>query len=177
MKNCNLAFYLYNWLSFYIYWYICFWGAKNGSFYIGPLIGFGFIFIHLLLIQNTWREFKYILICILIGSSLDFILTNLNIIEYKGQLIYGQINFPPLWILTLWAGFGTTVFHSFKWLHGRYIITGFLGCIFFPFIYYSGHYYGSVKLVISLENYLSISILGSCTFLCLIKIAGKMKAR
>ena len=177
MKNCNLAFYLYNWLSFYIYWYICFWGAKNGQFYIGPLIGSGFIFIHLLLITNIWREIKYILICILIGPSLDFILTNLNIIEYNGQFLFNQISFPPIWILTLWAGFGTTIFHSFKWLHGRYMITSFLGCIFFPFIYYSGHYYGSIKLVISIENYLLISILGSCIFLLLIIIADKMKIK
>jgi len=174
LKNKKLMFYLFNWFSFYIYWYLCFWGAKNESFYIGPIIGFGFILIHIILVENRLIETKYIFLCLLLGFVLDSFFINLGLIHYKGQLVISDISLAPIWILTLWAGFGTTVFYSLKWMKKRYFLTSLIGIIIFPIIYFSADRYGSIEInEHSFGTYFIISVSCSIVITLLIFISDR----
>tara|TARA_Y100001970_G_C14177761_1_gene828017 strand:+ start:296 stop:844 length:549 start_codon:yes stop_codon:yes gene_type:complete len=166
---------LYNWFSFYVYWYLCLWGAKQGvennvCFYIGPLIGLIFILIHILIQKNKIMEIKYILICVFSGFCIESFYSYSGIIKYNG-LWSSNISVPPIWILILWAGFGTTIFHSFKWIIGRNIFALFSGAIFYPIMYYFASEYGALGLNVSNINFLIISLLSSVNFYVLILIA------
>lgn len=178
MYRKNLFKLIYNWFSYYIYWYLCLRGAKYGGenesfYYMGPIIGIFFIVIHILTQNERYREIKYVVICIIFGFCIETFYIYNGLIKYNS--LYDSIGFlPPLWIIVLWAGFGTTVFHSFKWMIGRNILALFLGSIFFPLMYFLAGQYGSIILHGTKQNYLIISLVSSINFYVLILIAKQL---
>ena len=142
-----------------------------GNYYIGPILGLIYFLFHFLIIKNKIKEFKFLLfaifICIVVESTLSYI----GFINYMGLLPkkYGII---PLWIIILWGGFSLTVFHSFKWILGRYKVSFILGGIIIPLFYLSGDKVGAIFLKYSLiYSYLCLSILWAFCFLLLIYVA------
>ena len=174
MINKNLVFYLFNWFSFYVYWVICIWGAGNNDYFWGPLIGSLFIILHIVFIKDRFKEIKYILICILSGFIIQSLFYYLGILQYNGSFLIGNIIFIPIWLLVLWAGFGTTIYHSFKWLLKRKLMGGILGAIFFPVIYYSSYKWGAILFTQNFQNYFVVSMLSAVNFYILISIAVRM---
>ena len=84
----------------------------------------------------------------------------------------------PIWVILLWAGYALTVFHSFKWIYGRYYISLLLGGVFAPLIYLSGDRIGCIilKYDILISYLVLVPIWSVCTLLlnyCSVRINEK----
>ena len=124
-----------NLIGFYFCWWISIYGAMNERFYLGPFFLIVYLFIHFKYISFHKLEYLYIIICFLLGISIDSLLLNLGFIDYKGFLPENY-NISPLWAVTLWVCFGLSIFHSFKWIQKKYFTSMLMGVISGPVIYY-----------------------------------------
>ena len=131
MKNSIII----NVIGFYICWWLTIYGAVSQFYYIGPLATIIFIIIHLNKVTNHKKEDIFLIISFFLGLFIESLLLNLDIIIHKGLLV--QYNIAPLWAVSLWLCFATTLLHSFKWLSKRYIVSSFLGLLSAPMIYFS----------------------------------------
>ena len=139
----NKLFLFINGLFIYLYWWVSFWGASVSKYYIGPILAIGYFIIHFFIIKDKKKEFKYMLFCIIFGFLLESLFYYTDFINYKG-ILTEKYSIIPLWVITLWAGYALTVFHSFKWLYGRYYLSLFIGGFFAPLIYVSGNGMGCI---------------------------------
>jgi len=174
MNQHETRFLIFNGIAFYIYWWLCFLGASKEEYFYGPIIGILYIIIHFIIIDNKFKEFKYILICMLFGFFVETLMLKFDFIFYKG-ILANKLDIAPFWIIILWMGFGTTVFHSFKWILGRYKLSVLLGSIFTPIAYMSADKIGAITFNYSLLiSYLILSFIWGITLLLLIYIADKI---
>tara|TARA_Y100000590_G_C15638538_1_gene983981 strand:+ start:815 stop:1333 length:519 start_codon:yes stop_codon:yes gene_type:complete len=143
MKNSIII----NVIGFYICWWLTIYGAISQFYFIGPLATFIFIIVHLNKVTNHKKEDIFLLISFFLGVFIESILLNLNIIIHKG--IFVKYNLAPLWAVSLWLCFATTLLHSFKWLSKKYIISSLLGMFSAPMIYFSMYSLGVVEFGVS----------------------------
>ena len=126
---------------------------------------------HFLVIENKAKEFKYIIICFLFGLIVETLFFKLNFISYKG-ILTEKYAIAPFWIVILWAGFGTTVYHSFKWILGKYRMCFILGAVFTPIFYISADKIGAISFNYSLlTSYFVLSFIWGISLLLLVYIA------
>jgi len=171
MKHTSSIFLVINGLAFYIYWWLCFFGAANQKFYYGPIVGIIYMIFHFLVIENKAKEFKYIIICFLFGFIVETLFFKLNFISYKG-ILTEKYAIAPFWIVILWTGFGTTVYHSFKWILGKYRMCFILGAVFTPIFYISADKIGAISFNYSLlTSYFVLSFIWGISLLLLVYIA------
>ena len=138
---------LFNIVGFYLCWWVAILGAANSYFFIGPLFVMFFLFFHFFYVINQKKEIIFILICFFIGLFIDTFFLRFGVIDYKG-LLPEKFNLAPLWVISLWMCFGSSISHSFKWVKGNYIFLFFLGAISGPLIYAS-----ATKLEVLYFNY------------------------
>ncbi len=143
MKNSIII----NVIGFYICWWLTIYGAVSQFYYLGPLATFIFIIVHLNKVANHRKENIFLLISFFLGIFIESLLLNLNIIIHKG--IFVKYNIAPLWSVSLWLCFATTLLHSFKWLSKRYIISSLLGILSAPMIYFSMYSLGVIEFGVS----------------------------
>jgi len=143
MKNSIII----NVIGFYICWWLTIYGAVSQFYYIGPLATIIFIIIHLNKVTNHKKEDIFLIISFFLGLFIESLLLNLDIIIHKGLLV--QYNIAPLWAVSLWLCFATTLLHSFKWLSKRYIVSSFLGLLSAPMIYFSMFSLGVIEFGVS----------------------------
>ena len=138
---------LFNIIGFYLCWWISIFGAANNYFFIGPVFVLFFLFFHFYYVVNQKKEIIFILICFFIGLFIDTCFLRFDVIDYKGTLP-DNFNIAPLWVVSLWMCFGSSISHSFKWVKGNYIFLFFLGALSGPIIYAS-----ATKLEVLYFNY------------------------
>lgn len=146
---------LFNIVGFYLCWWASIFGAANNYFFIGPIFVILFLFFHFFYVINQRKEIIFILICFFIGLFIDTFFLRFNVIYYKGYFP-DNFNIAPLWVVSLWMCFGSSISHSFKWIKGNYILLFFLGAFSGPLIYVSAtklevlyfHYAVYVNLII-----------------------------
>ena len=145
----NRLFIIFNGISIYIYWWLCIWGVSIGNYFIGPILAILYFLIHFIIIRNKSKEIIYMFICILTGFVVESILYYSGFLDYKG-LITQSLPIVAPWVILLWGGYGLTVYHSFRWILGKYYISFIGGGIFGPFIYISGNQIGAISLTYNL---------------------------
>ena len=134
MKLINSSI-IINVIGFYLCWWLTIFGAISENYFIGPIVTMCFIILHLYKVANHKKEDMFLVISFFLGLLIESFLLNLNIVIHKGILV--KYNLAPLWAVSLWVCFATTLFHSFKWLSKQYIITALLGVFSAPLIYFS----------------------------------------
>jgi len=132
-----------NVIGFYICWWLTVLGAISGFYFIGPLVTFFFVVLHLYKVANHKKEDMFLIICFFLGLIIESVLLNSNVIIHKGFLV--DYNIAPLWSVSLWVCFGSTLFHSFKWLSKQYFISILLGLFSAPLIYFSMNSIGIIE--------------------------------
>tara|TARA_B100000579_G_C22840048_1_gene860918 strand:+ start:189 stop:719 length:531 start_codon:yes stop_codon:yes gene_type:complete len=163
----NKIFLLFNGFSLYVYWWVSFWGASNNNFYVGPVLAITYFVFHFCIISNKKKELHYMLFCILFGLFLESLFYYTGFLDYRG-IVTQKYSIIPIWILILWAGYSLTVFHSFRWIYGRYYLSVILGGLFAPLIYLSGGRTGCIILNYDiLTSYLVLVPIWSLSFLLL----------
>ena len=139
-------FYIFNIFGFKICWWACVLGAVNNQKFLGPCLVLIYLLIHICLIPEKSRKSEIYLLGIAagLGTLVDSLLLNLNILSYEGM--YTQINYiAPLWITAMWVGFTATLNHAFKNIMEKYFTQIILGVIAGPIAYATGNNLGAIK--------------------------------
>jgi len=139
-------FYIFNVFGFKICWWACVLGAVNSQKFLGPSLVLAYLLIHIYLIPSPSKKSEIYLLGIaaVLGTLIDSLLLNLNILSYEGM--YSQINYiAPLWITAMWIGFTATLNHAFKNIMDKYLTQTFLGLVAGPLAYATGNSLGAIK--------------------------------
>lgn len=135
-KASNIVF-------FQMAWWSCVLSAAHDLPWIGVLVSAVVVGLHLLVTKNKKSEIKMIANVTALGFLFDTILILSHWIHIKGQ--WGR-GFSPLWLVSIWAAFATTLRVSFIWLYGRDSLTFLLGGIFGGLTYYGVQKFGVAEI-------------------------------
>ena len=133
----------YDLIGFKICWILCAFSTKWQQPYLGPIVTFFFILIHLIIVKFNVRDIKIISLAILIGLIIDSLFFQLNLIDYQGGIL-ANFKIAPLWILSMWGGFVVTLLYTLNSIKNHYIISGLIGAIGGPLSYNAGVKIGSI---------------------------------
>ena len=129
-----------------------------------------FILLHLYVTRRSFiRELVLVLVSATIGLGLDNALASTGFVMYVGTPSMG---YAPLWLVAIWAGFGTTVRHSqdlFFRSGGHAFLTGFFGG---PLAYAGGVKLGCIQ-VTSVWGYALIGLFWTVAMILLFYCRGK----
>ena len=132
---------IFNALWFQAGWFICVL-LGNTAALIYALVS---IVVYLFLIPVRLQEWKLFLSVVLLGLCVDTFLASINVLVFPS----GN-NFPPVWLITLWFLFATTLNSSLKKITSRLLIITCLGCLGGTLSYYAGVRLTSVELGLDL---------------------------
>ena len=144
---------IFNIIGFQACWWACVLGVKYSLPYLGPILMSIFLIIHFLYYTLNHNEYIFIAISTLLGTLVDSLFLNTNLIQYNG-LTFNFI--APLWIIAMWAGFAATVNHSLIWLKDKYFLSFILGATSGPLSYAAGLKFEAIDFTLT---YLSVGIL------------------
>lgn len=102
--------------------------------------------LHFKYLTTKAHEFAFIVVCGLIGISID------TTLSFIGVFIFADSLFIPLWLITLWLLFAATINHSLAFLSQHYAWQYLLGAIFGPLSYIAGANLGAVNLGYTIEK-------------------------
>ena len=124
-------------------WFACVWGGAHDLTLLAVAAA------SMVVGLSLWRsnadrlsDLKLVLVVAGIGWCVD------SVHLYFGVFaLIGVPRFPylcPLWLVALWAAFGTTLRGSLNWLAGRYALSALLGAVAGPMSYLGGAQMGAV---------------------------------
>jgi hypothetical protein len=134
----NVAAFKLGWLSSVI-------GGAQQLPWLGPLVVFIAVAIHLARAERPRAELMLILSCGLIGAVFDSALVAAGWVTFPSGMISESA--APYWIVTMWMLFGTTINLSMRWMRGRPLLAA--AFVFFggPLAYMAGHKLGGIQFV------------------------------
>tara|TARA_B100001123_G_scaffold393783_1_gene474025 strand:+ start:205 stop:723 length:519 start_codon:yes stop_codon:yes gene_type:complete len=147
---------IYDLIGFKICWLLCAFCTQWGQPYLGPIITFLFILIHLLIVKFSALDLKIVIIAIICGFIIDSTFSIFNFINYEGGIL-ASYNLAPLWILSMWGGFALTMLYTLDSFRHYYFLSTLLGCIGGPLSYSAGVSIGALKIYSSF-TYIILSI-------------------
>ena len=106
---------------------------------------------------DRMSDVRLLLMVALIGFCVDSINLWLGVFA-----LIGTPRFPhlcPVWLVALWAVFGTTLRGSLHWLAGRYAVSALLGAVGGPLSYAGGAKLGAVTM--PLDHPFSVLVLAA----------------
>lgn len=132
-----------NLVLFQVAWFACVLGAAGGRPHFGVVVAAAVVAVHLALAPRPLAELKLILVTGLLGGSWESLLVQMDWVHYRGGGIPGL---PPLWIITLWLAFATTLNVSLRWLQSRPGLAALLGFAGGPLAWWGGARLGALEL-------------------------------
>jgi len=130
--------FLLNFVGFQILWLLCVQG--NNIVALAALAIF--LVVHAKWVAKVKSEWLHGLIFLLIGTSFETVLNTLGLITFSNTSTFtiGQwtIRAAPVWLLCLWVGFSTTLYHGMSWLAPRPLLQIILVSVSIPLTYYAG---------------------------------------
>ena len=148
-KLCNIIFFNLMWVGLVI-------GRESLLGLTVPMVliySAILVFIEIIKIQQ-------LLVPAALGIAIDSILTVFGIFDFGDTTLL-----IPLWLVTLWIAFSTTLTQSLKFIGNNWLITVTSGAVFLPFNYAVGERLGAVTFT---ENYfLTVFIIGIIWSVCL----------
>lgn len=137
--NCGL---------FYLGWIITLKFVVDGLFWQGPAVNLVIMLIHLYCVSDKKFETTLLLTFPIVGSIfVDTTLSTLGILEFKGPYLYPGL-LSPLWVISLWGLFGTSLNHSLSWVGQKEWLAAALGGIGGTASYYAGIKVGAAQLLV-----------------------------
>jgi len=134
----NIAAFKLGWLS------SVFGGALQMP-WLGPLVVFAAIVLHLARARRPASELLLIVSCGLLGASFDSLLVAAGWVTYPSGMVSELL--APYWIVGMWMLFATTLNLSMRWLRGRPVLAAAIGCAGGPLAYLAGHRIGGIQFV------------------------------
>ena len=112
------------------------WAAVLWMGWLGPAAMGVFIGIHLWVMRaQLRRETEVILAAAFIGVAVDGTLNAIDAVRYVGDL---RIAGSPVWLVSIWAGFGATLRHSQAVLVQSPLVAATVGLLGGPAAYWGG---------------------------------------
>jgi len=133
-----------NAIIFNLLWAVTIIGAANFMPWLGVAAAAAMLAGHLWTMTHAHRELRLVLMTTVIGFSSDSVLAATGVLQYSSGLMASWL--APVWILSLWVAFATTLNVSFRWLQGRPALAMLLGAISGPLSYYTGTRMGAVTM-------------------------------
>jgi hypothetical protein len=120
---------IYNAVLFYVAWLLC----VTGGNYFAIVTCIVALAIHLRFISGEVSELLLIIQVALLGILVDtlFIVTGVMTGE-------GVATFPPLWLMSLWLIFATTLNHCLRWFQNQMPLAVIVGAVAGPLSYLAG---------------------------------------
>lgn len=130
-----------NFVVFQAGWLVCvlFPGAPVALL---ALLALGLIALHLALIsQHRGAEVRFLLVGTALGTLLDGLWFQTGVLQGAGGVAW-----TPVWLVTIWALFLTTLSHSLAWMNNTRWLPFIFAPIGGPFAYWSASRLGSIEL-------------------------------
>jgi len=136
---------LINITAFKLGWLSSVFGGAQQLPWLGPLVVFIAVAIHLARAERPRSEFMLIVSCGLIGAVFDSVLVAAGWVTFPSGMISDSM--APYWIITMWMLFGTTINMSMRWMRGRPLLAAAFGLVGGPMAYFAGHKIGGIVFV------------------------------
>jgi hypothetical protein len=119
-----------NALGFQVVWFMCVQGNNLNA----SLAAIGLLCLHNLIFKIELKAWPILIAFSVIGYFGD------SVIAKNFHLIYSDNLDPlaPLWLLSLWLAFSTTLNHSMQWLFNSKYLTLFIALFIVPISYFAG---------------------------------------
>ena len=136
---------LINVAAFKLGWLSSVFGGAQQLPWLGPVVVFGAIAIHLARAKRPSSELMLILSCGLIGAVFDSVLVAAGWVTFPSGMFSDVM--APYWIVTMWMLFGTTINMSMRFMRGRPLLAAAFGFVGGPLAYIAGHKIGGIQFV------------------------------
>jgi hypothetical protein len=128
------------WLTHQAAWWVCILGVG----WVRPSSMVLFVALHLWFTRTGWRrELAMIGWAVGLGFLADSLLALSGAVVFEGQFRVGLV---PLWMVSLWAGFGATLLHSHRPMLKDPRIAFILGALGGPWAYLGGQKLGCLAI-------------------------------
>ena len=137
---------LVNIVAFYGTWFACVLGAAYQWLLVGPISVLVLLGLHFYFLPNypAGQECRLLITAGVLGLVLDSLQAFLGVFSFMKTGPGAWIS--PVWMVSLWVAFATTLHTSLHWLLGRYGLAALLGAIGGPLSYYAGAQLGALRL-------------------------------
>jgi hypothetical protein len=125
-----------NAIGFQLAWFIC----VQGNDFFAALAAIASIIFYQMMFNTRLKTWKILIAFALLGYLGDGIISIIFNLDYSGSLDDGNhlSVLAPLWLLSLWLAFATTLNHSMQWLFKTPYLTVFVALFFVPISYFAG---------------------------------------
>ncbi len=135
---------VFNYLSYYVGWLACVYGAAHGLSAVGVGVAGLLVLIHFVLTHTLREEITMIIVIGALGTLVDSFQAASGLLVYQSR--YASVPWlGPIWITAIWVLFASTINWSFGWLKGRTWLAAVLGAIGGPVSYTAGERIGAVR--------------------------------
>ncbi|NCF25094.1 MAG: DUF2878 family protein [Gammaproteobacteria bacterium] len=134
---------LINLTAFKLGWLSSVFGGAQQLPWLGPLVVFIAVAIHLARAERPGSELMLIASCGLIGAVFDSALVAAGWVTFPSGMFSDLM--APYWIVTMWMLFGTTINLSMRWMRGRPLLAAAFGFVGGPLAYIAGHKIGGIE--------------------------------
>ena len=166
---------LVNFIGFQLGWFACVLGAAHGYPLLGPLLALPIVGFHLARQADKRAEITLLLLTLLIGSVFDQGLMLLGLVRYSATI--WQPEWLPIWMMTLWALFATTLNLSLRWLQPRPLVAALFGLVGGPLAYWAGARFGAIEWQQPISLLLALAIGWAVLMPLLGKLAATLRTR
>jgi hypothetical protein len=125
-----------NAIGFQLAWFIC----VQGNDLFAVLVVTALIILYQMMFNTRLKTWKVLIVFVLLGYLGDGVISIIFNLAYSSSLNDGNdLNvLAPLWLLSLWLAFATTLNHSMRWLFKTPYLTVFVALFFVPISYFAG---------------------------------------
>ena len=162
------TFRVLNFVAYQLAWFTCVLGAAHGLAWAGAVFALAVTAAHLALRRNS-SELRLIVCAAAIGFLVDSALVRAHFVEFASTSWDG---WAPLWMVSLWMAFATTLNHSLRWVASRPWVATLFGAIGGPLAYFAGAKLGALTLVTPVSALVVVGGLWACAMLLLSLLAG-----
>lgn len=163
-----------NAVVFNLLWAVTIIGAANFMPWLGVAAAAAMLAGHLWIMTNGHRELRLVLLTTAIGFGADSVFAATGVLQYSSGLMTSWL--APVWILSLWVAFATTLNVSFRWLQSRPGLAMLLGAVSGPMSYYAGSRMGAVVMPDPALALISLSVAWAILMPLLLILASKMSS-
>ena len=133
-----------NYLLYQVGWFACVFGAVTDHPWLGAAAGAILAGLHVTWAQRRGDELVLVLSAVLAGFLVDGLQIHLGRLEFPAQPAGSPV--PPLWLLVMWAQFGSTLRFSLRWLSDHWFKAVAFGALGGPLAYLGGARLEAVRI-------------------------------
>ena len=130
---------LINFVLFQAGWFACVLGGAHDAAWIGLLVTLVAILVETRRVADRRRFLALVLAVTVLGGAVDAAQTAAGVLRFDGGTL-------PVWMVTLWALFATTLTGCMRWLQRHLLWAALLGLVAGPLCYGAGERLGALRL-------------------------------